>query len=242
MNKRFLKKAKIDLKNKDKFENEYVPPPRINNSGDERDPMITFGCKSSIPSYFFTNFFLKLISTGDVLQLWERGYTSGDIFLQLYSYLLKLLETIPSDEFKYTEDSPTIFHHVAVGSWFFEDRSFASKQISLTDDQIFGLQSWLHAVVFVFSDSFSTSPLYAKFPLRCVVPRVECLSCKKHYFILNKDIPHLDIEQNEIDRCHIHRLAACSACCGFNPVEWDDVWPGVFKYCSECDMRFVGTF
>uniref|UniRef100_A0A7M5WVS9 Mab-21-like nucleotidyltransferase domain-containing protein n=1 Tax=Clytia hemisphaerica TaxID=252671 RepID=A0A7M5WVS9_9CNID len=224
LKKKFDKQAKADLK---KHKNRI----RNNKYGDEQDPMVTFGCKSSIPSYFFTNFFLKLLSTGEFIQLW-KGYGPGDIFLQLFSYLLKLLETIPSDLFQYTEHSPTVYHHVAVGSWFFEDRSFASKEVSLTDDQIFGLRSWLHAIVFVLSDPSSTSEIYANFPLRCILPRVECLSCKKHYFILNDDIPHLNIEEDEIYRCHIHRLAASSIPIGFNHVDWDDVWPGLSKYCS----------
>lgn len=52
---------------------------RINNSREfviskypESDPVVTFGCQTSISSYFYTNLILKLISNGKLLTKWKK--------------------------------------------------------------------------------------------------------------------------------------------------------------------------
>jgi len=212
----------------------------VDSHDDSYNALITFGCKSSISSYFFTNLILKLISTGEVLAIW-KDKSPGTVFIFLLKYIINLLKTIPSEEVLMTDHDATIYHHVSVGSWFFEDKSFACKTIALTEDEIYGLRSWLQGVLSVFTSTLCANHLYSQFPLRCVIPKVKCNSCKKHDSF---DVGIEEVDSMAEDQCHIHQLVLFGMGVEFPPIDVDDIWEGLFHYSEKCrDSDFsIGWF
>lgn len=144
-----------------------------------------FGCKNIISSYFFTNFILKMLSSGELLAKFKNA-SVGEIFAHFLSYMLQLMQTIPSEEVLAAQGN----HIVSVGSWFFEDRTFACKTLSLKEDEIYDMMTWLHGAAKIASDSSTMSFITEWFPLHCIVPQGSCVTCRHHNMI--HETPWLD--------------------------------------------------